>query len=282
LLIENILLKKTGQGFEDFFTDAAKQRWGEDFERWKPQGRLGDFKCDGYHVSTKTVFQCHGPEQPDPAITASKIKRDFDGAKKHFGGRMEKWVFVYNQRELPAASGMLVGDLREQNPEIKINVWVRDDVHNFALDLTPEQLAIFLPGLLVNHEVSEATLQLMNKFVEQRTVPRNAGTVEANPAPTNQITLNQALEALGDDDRTIRLRILGYCKWLDPLPIRDGIALLEDKGYSEATVSINIERLNQEGLVKVTSHHILPQDERICTEAADSLADEFIAQLGEG
>ncbi|VAX03952.1 hypothetical protein MNBD_ALPHA03-1741 [hydrothermal vent metagenome] len=117
LWLENILLKKPGQGFEDLFTDLAKHHWGEDFELWKPQGRLGDFKCDGYQVSTRTVFQCHGPEQPKPTTTASKIQRDFDGAKKHFDNRMEKWVFVYNQRELPAVSGKLIGDLREQKPD---------------------------------------------------------------------------------------------------------------------------------------------------------------------
>ena len=58
------------------------------------------------------------------------------------------------------------------------------------------------------------------------------------------------------------------------------MALLSDKGYAEATVSTNIERLNQEGLVKVTNLHILPHDERICMEAANSLADEFIEILG--
>ena len=158
-------MKKTGQGFEDLFTDLAKRHWGEDFEPWKPQGRLGDFKCDGYQVSTETVFQCHGPELPDPAKTATKIQKDFDGAKTHFAGRIKKWIFVYNQRELPAGCGKLIGDIREQNPKIKINVWLRDDVQQFALRLSPESLATLFPGMQGDHEVSDITLEALNEFL---------------------------------------------------------------------------------------------------------------------
>jgi hypothetical protein len=81
--LENFLLKKKGQAFEDFFSDIAKQTWAENFEIWKPQGPLGDFKCDGYQVQEKTVFQCYGPEIPEPSKTAAKIRADFEGAKKH-------------------------------------------------------------------------------------------------------------------------------------------------------------------------------------------------------
>ena len=276
LWIQNFLLTKTGQAFEDMFTEVAKQHWGEDFEPWKPQGRLGDFKCDGYQVSTQTVFQCFGPQSPDPAATSSKIQRDFDGARKHFAGRMSKWVFVYNQRELPAASGKLLGDLREQNPVIQINAWLHDDLLKFALGMSPESRAIVFPMLLANHEVSKETLEAISDFVRERTA---LGRSDIQELPTNHVTLEQALDALSVEDREVRMRILGYCKWLDPLPVERGKELLTEKGYSEEVIVSNLSRLEGEGLIKLTLLHILPVDKRMCAEAAGLLSDEFIALL---
>lgn len=232
-------------------------------------------------ASERTVFQCHGPEQPNPPTTASKIQKDFEGAKKHFTDRMTKWVFVYNQRELPAASGMLIVNLRKQNPGIDIKVWLLDDILSFALRLKPEQLAIVLPGLQGDHKVSDLMLRAINEFLGERAAANNVAVLGAHSGQTNQVTLDQALGSLGDDDRAIRLRILGYSKWYDPLTIQQGISLLTDRGYAQGAVSTNIDRLNQGGLVKVTSLHILPLDDRICMEAANSLSDEFIELLEE-
>lgn len=279
LWIENLLLKKTGQGFEDFFSDTAKLHWGEDFEPWKPQGSLGDFKCDGYRVSENRVFQCYAPEHAVPSKTATKIVRDFEGAKKHFGRRMESWVFVYNQSEMPAACSKLLGDLRDANPNIRINVWHRIDLLKFTLELGPEDLAILLPNGQKDVEMGETLINAMSELVSAYSVPNPPEA--SNPAGTNQITLVQALESLGDQDRAIRVRLLGYSKWLDPLGKKLANDLLVEKGFVVASIESNLDRLHREGLLKVTTDHVLPLDNRICSEAADEIADEFFAFLEE-
>ncbi|MEP1922674.1 MAG: hypothetical protein ABJJ43_06515, partial [Ekhidna sp.] len=71
---------------------------------------------------------------------------DYEGAKKHFDSKMGRWTFVYNQSELPAGCGKFLGELRENNPQIGINAWLRIDIQKFALELSPEDLAILLPG----------------------------------------------------------------------------------------------------------------------------------------
>lgn len=277
--VENLLLKKTGQGFEDFFSDTAKLHWGEDFEPWKPQGSLGDFKCDGYRVSEKRVFQCYAPEHAEPSRTATKILQDFKGAKEHFGNRMESWVFVYNQSEMPAACGKLLGDLRDDNPDIAINVWHRIDLHKFALELSPEDLAILLPNWQKDVDMDETLFNAMSVFVSANSVanPPEVGI----PVETNQVTLAQELERLGDEDREIRVRLLAYSKWLDPLGKKRVNALLVERGFIVASIESNLHRLHQEGLLKVTANHVLPLDDRICSEAADEMADEFFELLEE-
>lgn len=277
--VENLLLKKTGQGFEDFFSDTAKLHWGEDFEPWKPQGSFGDFKCDGYRVSEKRVFQCYAPEHAEPGKTATKIVKDFEGAKKHFGKRMKSWVFVYNQSELPAGCGKLIGELREANPAVSINVWLRIDLHKFALKLGPEDLEILLPTWQKDVEVGQTLINAMSELVRANSVP--SPPQENASADTNQMTLVQALERLGDDDRAIRVRLLAYSKWLDPLGKERANALLVEKGFALASIGANLDRLHQEGLLNVTANHVLPLDNRICSEAADEMADEFFALLEE-
>jgi hypothetical protein len=113
VMLENVLLAKTEQAFEDFFVQAGTTLWGRDFEPWRPQGRIGDMKCDGYRISEKAVFQCHAPEKFVAASVAKKIRVDFTEARNAFGSKLEKWVFVHNHRDgLPAEAEMLVLNLR--------------------------------------------------------------------------------------------------------------------------------------------------------------------------
>lgn len=269
-IVELALFKKNGQAFEDLFTSVSKQRWGPDFEPWKPQGNLGDLKCDGYLVSEKTVFQSHAPEKQNPSKTKAKIQGDFEGAKSNFGDDMEKWVFVHNQDALPASCGALLNELRRKNNKVEIECWLRDDVLEFMMQLDPNKLATVFPELL------SVDTEMLSK---ERDAVADLTAVDVVPKGGTE-RLDEALDALGADDVDIRRRILGSCVWLDPIPISRAISLLEEKGYDANAISSNLDRLENEGLVQVTSEHILPKDLEICQEAASYLSDEFIELLG--
>lgn len=277
IVLENILLKKKGQGFEDIFSDIAKHTWSENFEIWKPQGPLGDFKCDGYHVPEKTVFQCYGPEIAEPSKTAAKIRTDFEGAKTHFGTRMAKWVFVYNQRDLPATCGKLLGELREKNPDIEINCWCLDDLLGFAMALSPERLSIVCGIGLHGHKFQDATIKALDELVAEHKKP----TIQdgGSASPTNQPTLEQALDNIEVQDREIRRRILGYSMWLEPMSKEQANEMIVEAGLDVSALDPNMERLAQMGLIRVTGSHVLPVNKRICNEAAEIFTDKFIARL---
>ena len=276
--MKNILLEKRGQGFEDLFSEIAKHTWGENFEIWKPQGRLGDFKCDGYQVQEKTVFQCYGPEIPDPSKTAAKINTDFQGAKKHFGDAMTKWVFVYGQRELPAACGKLLNELRGQNQTIEIRCWCHDDLLRFAMALEPDRLNAICGLGLDDHKFDDAIMEALDELVsEHKKLPKEQGNAEA--VISNQPTLEQALDDIAANDREIRRRILGYSMWLEPMPKERASDLIHEHELDVEAIEPNLERLVQMGLVRVTSSHILPLNKAICGEAAEIYSDEFIAKL---
>lgn len=176
---------------------------------------------------------------------------------------------------------MLLKNLRDQNPKIEIRNWVQVDLQKFAKDLGSERLANLFPELQGDHTVTDVAIQVFKELIKEHDAQKNAADAATATFNTNHVTLDQALDALENNDRAIRLRILGYCKWLDPMKIQHGVSLLADKGYAEVAISTNIERLQREGYVQVTRLHILPRNERICAEAANSVADEFIEMLGE-
>jgi hypothetical protein len=104
------LLRNHSIAFQNFFVDVGKYRWGPDFEGRRPQGPIGDKKCDGYRPSTRTVFQCYAPRIMDAKLLTSKIEEDFNGALEHRATTpMKSWILVHNDHdELPTTAHELI------------------------------------------------------------------------------------------------------------------------------------------------------------------------------
>jgi len=122
-------LAKKGLEFQDWFCELAKYVWSDDFERIRPNGKQGDWKCDGRQISTGTIFQAYTPERPRITNTINKINSDFEGAKKHWPDFMKKWIFVYNDPNgLPPEVARALDKLRNDNPCISISSWTKEDL----------------------------------------------------------------------------------------------------------------------------------------------------------
>ncbi len=114
----------TGTEFQDLFAEVMQNAWPQDFQKIRPYGPRGDMKCDGYLASRKRVFQCYGPRSMREDAVISKVGDDFEGAKEHWGERMQEWCFTHNDRDgLSAGVVQVLGDLRLANPGIEINEW---------------------------------------------------------------------------------------------------------------------------------------------------------------
>lgn len=123
-------IKSRGTAFQDLFSDVMEQTYPRDFQRVRPHGALGDFKCDGYLPSQKTVFQVYGPDEVRSLRTLlKKIQDDFDGALQFWKDRMSRWVFVHNcLTGLPAPAVQLLDDLGKQHPELQVENWGYQDL----------------------------------------------------------------------------------------------------------------------------------------------------------
>lgn len=62
VIFKNKIYEADKQAFEDLFT-KVKQNEDSNFKQVKPQGRLGDGKCDGFNDVTGEYYQVYAPEK---------------------------------------------------------------------------------------------------------------------------------------------------------------------------------------------------------------------------
>jgi hypothetical protein len=278
MMIKFALLDKKGAEFEQFFIAAAIEMWGDDFEPWKPQGRYGDYKCDGYRRSTQTVFQCNAPEKFVARDVEGKIEKDFEGAQAHFGDRMKVWIFVHNQKETPANANEILHQLREKYPDIDLRVWTSGHLAKEILGLADAALTNLVPGFSAGQEFSSEINEFLARRFEQSRPP--TPTAEAAPvAQTNINALDDAMEELSEKDEEVRRRLLGYSWWLDPATKQEVNGRIATLGHPEELILINAQRLQQAGLIKITENHYLLIDEEVSQQAAEALMDELVQEL---
>jgi hypothetical protein len=113
-----------GDAFQDFFSNVMAMAHGDDFERIRPFGSLGDKGCDGYLASAGQVFQCFG-KLNDAAVNVSvlvtKIETDYAKAATKLALIMKEWHFVHNLVDgLPIEARLKLADLGSANPQHKI------------------------------------------------------------------------------------------------------------------------------------------------------------------
>jgi hypothetical protein len=141
------LLKRQANAFQEFFVDVAHYKWAPDFEGRRPQGAVGDKKCDGYRPSDQTVFQCYAPRQMFPRPLCSKIKEDYFGALRHGQTTpIKKWALVHNDHdELPTEAHELIIKLRRRIACVSIDVMGPTHLLSLIMELPREKLMLLFP-----------------------------------------------------------------------------------------------------------------------------------------
>jgi hypothetical protein len=127
--------------FQSLF-EAIIKRAKPEFVQIRPYGNIGDRKCDGLYFADGTIFQVYSPDEFRQAELQKKVNEDLDGAVKHWGKGLRKWIFVYNvRRGLPPDIAGLLFEKRKQYPEIVIEPLSSDGLWELARNLATQQKA---------------------------------------------------------------------------------------------------------------------------------------------
>ena len=167
LLFRDAYREKRGDEFQDWFCELAAQVWGPDFERVRPYGAQGDFKCDGRRISTRSIFQCYAPKTPKAAELNKKIRDDFDGALKHWPD-MAEWIFVFGDKDgLPPSTSQLLSELRTTHDGIVISLWTQPALEVLAEEMPPLGWEILFGPVTSQSSFEALALEDLQPVVEE-------------------------------------------------------------------------------------------------------------------
>jgi len=131
----------SAEDFQRLFENIIK-RVKPEFMQIRPYGNLGDRKCDGLLYADSTIFQVYSPDELKQSEVKKKIDEDLDGAVKHWGDILKRWIFVYNvRRGLPPDLPGILQQKQKQYPKIKIDHLSSDALWEMARELTLQQRA---------------------------------------------------------------------------------------------------------------------------------------------
>lgn len=227
---------KSGNAFQDFFSDVMERRYPGDFQRVRPYGTLGDRKCDGYHSSLKVVYQLYAPEVFKLAAILSKIEEDFSGALAYWKDQMLGWRFVHNQwRGLPAD---VISDLvaLETKNKIPVSHWGEPELKNEVFQLPYVDLAAVLGYAPTRETVSKLGIEDLRPVIEALASQQPPTEAEIKPVPQDKLDANglsqdvRLLLVIGMQKSSLVQRF--FLKWHDPL-LGDRIAKTFRKKYED-------------------------------------------------
>ncbi len=131
----------SAEEFQRLFENIIKRTKAE-FMQIRPYGNIGDRKCDGLLYADSTIFQVYSPDELKQAEVQKKIDEDLDGAVRHWGDTLKKWVFVYNvRRGLPPDIPKTLQQKQKQYPNIVIEPLSSDGLWEMARELNLQQRA---------------------------------------------------------------------------------------------------------------------------------------------
>lgn len=210
-------------------------------------------------------------DRPTGQLIAIQIK---SGAS-YFRTRGEGYVYYGSTEHFDYWSGhCLPVFLVLVNPETQEIVWRRFQAHE--ANVTSAGWSIEIPKAnLLN---GEAKAHFEQSVVREKEVQRQQDAVKS--IDTGSSALLEAIEGLSDEDKEVRIRILGYSLWFAPLQKTELIKYLEES-HSPASIERDTGRLCDAGYLKDIGHHFLPnldepQSRKVCEQAMAHVQDEII------
>lgn len=91
--------------------------------------------------------------------------------------------------------------------------------------------------------------------------------------------VDTSLAKIENDDKQLRIRILGYVQWFAPISKSDLSNLLINKGHAIQIINNTAERLALNGLITDTGNNYIPANKAVCNQAANLIMNEILEIL---
>lgn len=181
---ENQFLKFKRTEFQSWFANIMEKAYPGDYQRIRQS--QGDRGCDGYRISTQTIFQVYAPREIRPGELNRKIMGDFEQAKNEFVGKMKEWIFVHNDPDglTPGTAVDTLGHLSTANPGIKISTQSFNEIWDIIEGLGRNDILDLLgsaPTMADLNSLQIKSIIPVLKFIERREVPSDVPVDAPDP-----------------------------------------------------------------------------------------------------
>ena len=174
LKFDNCIYRYTKQTFEDFFCKIMKAD-NDDFRRVKPQGKLGDYGCDGYIPSTRTFYMCYSPETMNTDSVnqngKNKITHDLERIVQQWPD-VEHLRYVLNDKYsgIGPELNQLIDSLIEKYKKYDLNLFSMESLKEIFLRLPTdkkEEIVGYCPDLSKMDPLAETfSYDAISKIIE--------------------------------------------------------------------------------------------------------------------
>ncbi|NRT15900.1 hypothetical protein HNP99_002260 [Flavobacterium sp. 28A] len=207
ILLKNKFYEVDKQTYEDLFTKIM-QNQDSNFKQIKPQGRLGDGKCDGFNTKTGEYYQVYAPEEltGNEAVLLSKMEASIIGLlsfwkEKGFEVKRFNYVVKDNYKNVYALT-YTNAKLIAKKYQIECEVITCKDLEDIFMEFDLEEMESILGGMIPNPDnISNFEYDVMNEVVNHLKERKSRNILEkipSNPNFDNKITFNSLSEVISE------------------------------------------------------------------------------------
>ncbi len=207
ILLKSRFYQADKQAFEDLFT-KIKQSEDGDFKQVKPQGRLGDGKCDGFNAVKEEYYQVYAPEElsGNQATMLSKMDSSICGLIKFWQEKdfkVSKFFYVVKD-DYKNVYSLLYTNAKAiaTNHKIKCEILICKDLEDTFLKLDEDKMIDILGGIIPDPlnitNVEYGVMQEVIAFLLQSNAPRIKEEIPTHPNFEKKIIFNSLSKALAD------------------------------------------------------------------------------------
>lgn len=207
IIFKNKIYAADKQAFEDLFT-KFKQNEDENFKQVKPQGRLGDGKCDGFNSVTGEYYQVYAPEEltGNEATLLSKMDSSIKGLLKFWEEKeftVNKFYYVVKD-DYKNVYALLYTNAKTIAKTFKIEceILTCKNIEDAFLKLDEDKIIDVLGGIIPDplniENVEYSIMQEVIAFLLNSNAPKIEEVIPAHPDFEKKIIFNSLTKAVSD------------------------------------------------------------------------------------
>lgn len=182
--------ESSAQQYEDLFTRIMSYAF-KNFEPVKPQGRIGDKKCDGLIKSEGKYYQSYAPQEPDSKEdnAIKKLGADFAGLYKYWNDQVapiKEFNFVLNDKYMGAYPTIqpIFAQIEKDHQGVTCRTFLAKDLEDIFINLEDDQIYDII-GTIPDPYTLEVDFSVMYEVVAFLLAKQTSYTLSKYPSDPN-------------------------------------------------------------------------------------------------